>query len=471
MLSKDSTGRSRRWLALLMIAVLALGATACGRSGDEESNNNDDEEEPSDNGNSSGGGSGLDKGEFGDMGVVCQDGDAAGATDTGVTDGEIRVGTVTNKGAEVRPGLNKEMADVAKAFTDWCNEKGGINGRKLVFEDLDAKLNEYPQRVAESCEDTFALVGGGAIFDNDTAGTREACDLANIAGFVVSPSARAAGQQVQPLPNPVYSLPVQHYKAIQKRHPDAKKLGLLYVELEGVTTVHAQIKEAYTDLGFDVAYDTTYLPAGETGWRGFVQSMKQKGVQVVELVGEPENMTALLGAMATEAWYPEAISMQPNMYEAKFEEEAKGAADDTDIFTRLVFPTFDMTDEFPGMADYIELMETYNKDGKYPALLGAQGLSAWLLFAKAANECGSDLTRACLLEKAQATTEWTAGGLHAPTTPGNAEAAPCGIIVRFNQDGFSYDEEVTEPTDGVFNCSPDNVAVLDDDYGVPEPTE
>lgn len=471
MLSKESTGRSRRLLALLLVAVLALAATACGRSGDEESSNNDDEEQQPDNGNSGEGGSRLDKGEFGDAGVVCQDGEAGGATDTGVTEGEIRLGTITNKGAEVRPGLNKEMFDVAKAFTDWCNEHGGINGRQLVLDDLDAKLNEYPQRVAEACQDTFALVGGGAIFDNDTAGTREECGLANIAGFVVSPQARAAGQQVQPLPNPVYRLPVQQYKAIQTRHPDAEKVGLLYVELEGVTTVHAQIKEAYTDLGFEVVYDTTYAPAGETGWRGFVQTMKQEGVQVVELIGEPENMTGLLGAMATEGWYPEAISMQPNMYEAKFEEEAKGAAGDTDIFTRLSFPTFDMTDEYPGMADYIELMETYNKNGKYPAALGAQGLSAWMLFAKAAAECGADLTRDCLLEKAGATTEWTAGGLHSPSTPGNAEVPPCGIIVRFTQDGFSYDEEVTAPNDGVFYCSPDNVAVLDDDYGVPEPTE
>ena len=43
------------------------------------------------------------------------------------------------------------------------------------------------------------------------------------------------------------------------------------------------------------------------------------------------------------------------------------------------------------MADYLELMERYNPDGK-TAMLGMQGLSALLLFATAANECGAELT-------------------------------------------------------------------------------
>jgi hypothetical protein len=163
--------------------------------------------------------------------------------------------------------------------------------------------------------------------------------------------------------------------------------------------------------------------------------------------------------------------MQPNMYEQRFEEEAKASADSIDIFARLSFPTFDMAADFPGMADYIEMMETYNPGGKFPALLGAQGMSAWLLFAKAATECGSDLTGECLIEKAKATTDWTAGGIHAPTQPGNTEATQCGIIVRFDSEGFHYSEEDTAPDDGIYNCSEDNVMELTGDYGVPKPTE
>ena len=476
MISGANEGRSRRLLALLLVALLGLSATACGRSSEEEAGSADDEEEPSgeggtDPGNGDGGSDRLAAGEFGDLGVVCQDGDASGATDTGVTDDEIRVGTITNKGADVRPGLNQEMYDSAVAFSEWCNEHGGINGREIVVDDLDAKLSDYGQRVSEACEGTFALVGGGAIFDNNDAGARAECGLANIPGFVVTPQARVGELQVQPLPNPVYSFAVQSYRSMQRMHPDATKYGILWVDLEGVKTVYEQVRESVEAVGFDVVYDATYAPVNETGWRGFIQSMKEEGVQGFELVGEPENMTALLNAMQTEGWYPEFIVMQANMYDQKFEDEAKAAAG-PNVYARLAFPMFDMDgDDYPGMGDYQALMEQNRPDGKYPALLGAQAMSAMLLFATAASECGSDLTRACLLENAGAQTDWTAGGIHSPTSPGNSQAPECGIIVQFTTDGFVYNEEATDPNDGVFNCSPDNVLELQGDYGVPRPTE
>ena len=59
---------------------------------------------------------------------------------------------------------------------------------------------------------------------------------------------------------------------------------------------------------------------------------------------------------------------------------------------RSPFPTFEMADEVPAMADYLELMERYNPEGK-TAMLGMQGLSAFLLFATAANACGAELSR------------------------------------------------------------------------------
>jgi hypothetical protein len=74
-----------------------------------------------------------------------------------------------------------------------------------------------------------------------------------------------------------------------------------------------------------------------------------------------------------------------------------------------------------------------------------------------------------VIEKAQATTGWTGGGLHAPTNPKGDEVPSCGILVQFTTDGFKYDEEATDPTDGIFNCDEANVLELQGDYGVPRP--
>jgi ABC-type branched-subunit amino acid transport system substrate-binding protein len=452
--------------------VLALTAASCSRSDDQSETNGDSSDTTAATGGGEGG-SRLASGEFGELGKVCADGDGGTNTETGMTADEIHVGVLTDKGAEVRAGLNKEMYDTAIAFSKWCNDNGGINGRQIVVDDLDAKLTEYNQRISEACQQDFFLVGGGAVFDNqdiDSSGksARVECGLPNIAGYLINPEARVEELQAQPLPNPVYSYQVHNYRRMRELHPDATKFGILWVDIAGVSTAHDQIKEAVTAEGFDVVYDQTYAAIGETGWRTFVQNMRDEGVQVVELVGEPENEAALVNAMATEGWSPDVVTMQPNMIDKKFEDEAGANAPEA-AYARSSFPTFDMGDDVPAMADYLELMETYNPDGKYPAALGTQALSGWLLFAKSAVDCGADISRECVLDKATSTTDWTAGGLHAPTDPGGTEVPKCSILVKFTSDGWVYDEEATDPTDGIYNCSDDNVLELQNDYGVPKP--
>ncbi len=144
----------------------------------------------------------LANGGFGDIAGICQEGDAGagGATDVGVTADEIRLATFTDKGFTGRPGLTKEMHDAAVAFAAWCNEHGGILGREVVVDDRDAAIVAYNNRILESCDEDFAMVGGGAVLDDSDAGRRIECGLPNVAGYVVSPTARVADLQVQPVP-------------------------------------------------------------------------------------------------------------------------------------------------------------------------------------------------------------------------------------------------------------------------------
>jgi Periplasmic binding protein len=384
-----------------------------------------------------------------------------------MTADEIRLGTVTDKGSAERPGLTQEMYDAAVAFAAWCNEHGGIGGRSVVIDDLDAKLFEYSQRVGEACQRDFALVGGGAVFDAQDSGARVGCGLINLPGYVVTPQARVADLQVQPVPNPVYEFSSAGYRWLQGAYADATKFGILWVNLDGPATIHAQIVEMAEKLGFDVVFDEQYRPLGETGWRGFVQKMRDEGVTAFEMVGEPENMVALQQAMQTEGWYPTFTHLQPNYVDEKFMQEGASSMGDA-TFMRSAFPPFTIADQVPALADYLELMERYNPDGK-TAMLGMQGLSAFLLFAVAANECGADLSRDCILEQAEARDGWTAGGLHSPQTPGNAVATECSLAVHATANGFEYDEALTEPNEGIYNCDPGNVIELTDDYGVPRP--
>jgi hypothetical protein len=464
----------RRRHAIATLAVLALVAGACTRAeGETEvggavaTGADSDQAQTGGDGSGTETGSRLDQGGFGDLETVCSESEPGATTDVGLTADEIRLGTVTDKGSAERPGLTQEMYDSAVAFAAWCNEHGGIGGRQVVIDDLDAKLFEYGQRVGEACQQDFALVGGGAVFDAQDNGARVACGLINLPGYAVTPQARVADLQVQAVPNPVYSFASAGYRWLQGKFPEATKLGILWVNLDGPATVHDQIVEMAETMGFEVAFDEQYRPIGETGWRGFVQKMRDEGVTAFEMVGEPENMVALQQAMQTEGWYPDFIHLQPNFFDQKFADEGSGSVGEA-TYMRSPYPTFEMADEVPAMADYLELMERYNPEGK-TAMLGMQGLSSFLLFATAANQCGAELSRACVLEQAAAQDGWTAGGLHSPQTPGNLVATQCSLAIQVTPDGFAYDEELTRPNEGIYNCDPGNVIELTADYGVAKP--
>ncbi|HEY8526151.1 MAG TPA: ABC transporter substrate-binding protein [Acidimicrobiales bacterium] len=466
------TTRRHHAIAVLLTFALVLASAACTRSDSETETGGggDAASETSDGGGGGSSGGALSDGNFGDLEHVCgeaEEGADTAAEETGLTADQIRLGTITDKGSQERPGLTKEMYDTAVAFANWCNEQGGIQGREVVIDDLDAALFNYGQRIAEACQQDFALVGGGGVFDSQGIQERIDCGLPNFPGYTVTPQASVADLQVQAIPNPVYEFQAAGYRWIREADEEADKFGVLWVNLDGPSTVHQQTIETVEELGYEVVYDEQYRPLGETGWRGFVQQMRDAGVEVVELIGEPEYMVQFQTAMQTEGWYPDYTLLQPNYIDQSFLEEGASTLSEA-TFARSPIPPFEMAAEVPALQDFLDLMEQYNPEGRV-AFLGVQALSSLLLFATAANECGADLSRECVLEEARNMEGWTAGGLHAPQTPGNAEAGECSLLVHFTPDGFVQDTEMAEPNEGLYNCDPANVMELTGDYGVPRP--
>jgi hypothetical protein len=405
----------------------------------------------------------LDAAAFGDLTNVCQAADASGqkasgATARGVTDTEIHVGTLTDKGSTIRAGLNKEMFDTGVAFTTWCNAHGGILGRKLVLDDLDAALFNYNDAITKGCTDDFALVGGGAVFDDADNGQRVQCNLPNIAGFVTSPTARTADLVVQPVPNPVNKLPVGSYRAINGIAPDAlQHFGIITGNVATTQAVRDQDVEAIEQLGGTVVYSAEFdVVGGVSNWAPFVDDMKTKGVKAFDMVADPSFLQQIQAAMVTANYFPDVTMVNTNYYDTLYAQE--GGANAKNTYIRSSFFPLELKDENPATADYLSLMKQFNPTGKV-AQLGIQGNSSWLLFAQAAQACGSQLTPACLIDKAKVAT-WTGGGLHAPTNPGTNLPSPCFLLIKVDGTKFVYDATDTKPTQGKFNCDPDNLITL-----------
>jgi ABC-type branched-subunit amino acid transport system substrate-binding protein len=408
---------------------------------------------------STGGGDGT----FGDLEDVCGPGEAEGDTAQGVTADSIKVGTISDPGFVARPGLNQELFDASKVFTEWCNAAGGINGRTIELTERDAKLTEYKQRITEACQEDFMLVGGGGVFDETGQEERLGCMLPEIPAYQVSPTARGADLAVRPLPTPLDTTATGVYRYLEKRFPDTlEDVGFLTGNVPSTVTVDQQNQEAVESMGWGITYEAQYNSAGEASWTPFVQAMQSDGVKGLVYTGEPENFSKLLQAAADIDYEFEWAVIGGNGLDAKFI-ELGGAAIHNVFIGAAVVPPF-LADENPATQQYLDLFDEYLPDGKAEALLGYNSFSAWLLFATAVKECGSEVTRSCVFEAAQGITEWTGGGLHASTNPGENLGPTCGMVVEASPDGFAVPDDF-ELTDGLFRCDEESIVELEGDYG------
>ena len=180
----------RRLASLIaMVTALALLAGACGtRLSDQEIEAAAGSQNGAATGSASSGPSTTPEGgaTFGTIASPCGPGNAKGATDVGVTDSEIHIVTIADPGNTAKPGLNQGVFDSMSAFEKWCNDQGGINGRRLVVEQRDAGLFEYATQVKYACENAVSLVGGIGALDDLGAQDQVNCGLPNVPAAAVT---------------------------------------------------------------------------------------------------------------------------------------------------------------------------------------------------------------------------------------------------------------------------------------------
>src|SRR5215213_7368826 len=137
-------GRTR---AVAMLLCLGLIASACSRSDSDDGGSSDASTTTTAAKTASA--------DFGTLKEVCGPGTPKGSTDQGVSADTIQVGTFSDAGFSGRPGLNQELFDSAEVFTEWCNDLGGINGRKISLNERDTALTNVQARTVEACAQDF----------------------------------------------------------------------------------------------------------------------------------------------------------------------------------------------------------------------------------------------------------------------------------------------------------------------------
>ncbi len=436
---------------LVLGAVTVLALSACGRSSGGPTAN------PTGPASASSTPSAT-AGDFGTLKGICGPGDAKGATGRGVTDTEIRIGVTADPGAAAAPGLEQEFFDTADGFSKWCNAAGGINGRKIVVDKLDAKLFEVGQVMTEACQKDFMLVGNGNALDATGVKIREGCKLGQIPAYVVSPQAVNAKYQVQASPVPPDYINNGAMRLLANAYPETKTkgVGIAGSSLESLIPTGKKGQEYLKDIGIPVPVYQAQ-PAIVTNYRPYMEQMKGAGVSGMYVV-TGQDPSPIVQAEKNVGWNPAWQLFSVQFYAPQAVQAAKSLGTFPPTYVQFTALPFELKDQYPVLQQTENIVKSAVSDPKLTTFT-LSSFSAWLLWAESAKACGSNLTVDCVLQKAKDHTDWTAGGLYPPQDIKGGTASSCIAVVRLTKDGFVYDKKVTDPTSGKepFNCDPQNL--------------
>ena len=434
-------------MLVALAAVIALVAGACG-SGRSSTSSGDDGSGGGQTGTSEATGATT----FGDLESPCGPGDAKGATEQGVTDAAITIGYGDDAGYQASPGLNHELTDAVEGMIKWCNDQGGINGRTIDGKYLDGKLLDVNNAMTEACNQVFMLVGQGWALDSSQEGTRLNCKMASVPAYSVSPAFANGKDMVQPVPNPIDYTPVEIAAAFQKKFPEQiKKSAVMFANYAATQDTKDKVLATYPEFGFNfLECGQEYNISGESDWKPFAQRLKDCGAEVVYFTGSPyPNFENMLDASKQVGFEPMWIT-DANFYDEAFAQwNVSGNGDN--VYVREAYVPLDQADSNKAVQDYLDVVKAVDGDVNQ---LGEQAASAFLLWAQAAKECGSDLTRQCVMDTLKKVTSWTGGGMHAEANPGENLPPECGLVLKL--EGTKYVQFYPEEA-GTYDCSPDYV--------------
>jgi hypothetical protein len=390
---------------------------------------------------------------FGDLTNVCGPGSPTSAPNQGVTATDIKVSTFTDMGFT----KSAEFPDAAEVFTKWCNDAGGINGRKLVSNTRDARLTEDRQRMIEACASDFAVVGGGAAFDQAGVKDRLTCVMPEFPAQVVSVANTGSDLQVMITPFYPQFSPYEGYFdwLSNEAYPDSKNaIGIIAGDVPVTKDIATSENELWKSLGATVVYNDLYPATGASDWTPYAQAIKDKGVKGLVFLGDYRNLAKLEQSLTDIGYKPDWIDANSNAYNQEFLGLAKTVLDKQNNHVPMGIVPLESAADNPATQQLLDLYKKYKPDAPI-TLPSVQAFSSWLIFASAATKCGENLTRRCLYDEGVKLQDgWTGGGLMAPTTVKAADGTPaiCWSSMQATPAGWVVAD--VKPDSGFFRCTP-----------------
>jgi hypothetical protein len=397
------------------------------------------------------------------VGKICEPGPGGASSVRGVGSKTINIAVFNDAASTIEPGLEVEFVQQAKAFADWCNAAGGINGRHIAIDDRDAALFNAAQQATAACQTDFMAVGGGMALDQPSVPIREKCGLGQISGYVVSDASDLASDQVDPSGINTNSVTSGWFGALAKAYPQAvKSAGMGGQNNPSILEPETKFEFGAEAQGWHVV-DFAEPPVTVTNWAPYVEQYQSKGAEAL-WPADTANLTPFIQAMSTAGYHPAFIALGTQFANSMTQQAVAANPTLPPVYVETSWWPLSMASQNPSTEQLVSVMHTYAK-GDSIDFDDEEGAEAWLLWAKSASACGANLTVTCVLNGAAAVKNWAAGGIEAPIAKlalsnENPQPSPCFVLMKIGPKGILYDKAITKPTQSIWNCNPKNVIHL-----------
>ncbi|MFL6240607.1 MAG: ABC transporter substrate-binding protein [Actinomycetes bacterium] len=388
------------------------------------------------------------------LAAACSSGGSAtpksGSKAPGVSDNTITVGTVADLSGIV-PGLFAGAVNGTKAYADYINSKGGVNGKKIVVNSADTGTNCIgAKQVAQQLTGkVLAFVGSFSVFDQCSGAVWQKSGDP-IFSLPLSTQVKQLPNLYSPSPSPpgFYTGPARHFSA---QHPGAiKHMAMLYPGQ--ATSSHEQLRAMYESLGAKVVYQRVISPT-ETNYLGDIVTMRKKGVQWLDMTStDAGTVLRVAGAAAQQHWKPQIWLSAPAYDPHVAQQNAFGLLESEGVQMPMPWAAFQGEDAavVPEVSLFNQWYAKQSKGSK-PDLFAMYGWTSMALFVKALQSVSGTPTQANLLTAAQGIHDFDDNGMLPKADVGAKKPPMCWLLVVAKGGKFMR-QSPPSPTNGSFIC-------------------
>jgi ABC-type branched-subunit amino acid transport system substrate-binding protein len=392
----------------------------------------------------------------------------------GVTANSITVGTISTQTGVLASNFGSLIYG-EKAYYDYINAQGGVNGRKIDYKyALDdggnpTTFNQLANTLINQ-DHVFAVTGVGTAFFSPNLFVESGIPTYgyNVTGNWAGPkNLFAAGGSVQ-----YYQAGAPQVAYVARKTQTKPSIAFIAYNVAASAAACQAEAAAMQSAGYTISYSDYKVPYPGTTVATDVQRMKQAGsnmvVSCMDVQGNVTMARAIqqYGAKMTQLWFNgnDAQTLQAN------QSLMQG------IYFDISHVPFSAPQSlYPGLKTYVTQMKKY--EPKYVAdEVAIQGWESAALFVQGVKMAGNNLTQANVIKEDNSITSFTAGGLIAPINwrdAGHSGHAPPYCLAYIKVVGNQYVPTLNKGKN-VINCfesiSPKKDPVFPLPPGTPSPS-